>query len=88
MTPGIPPTSAATGPGHRPRRQIAYSVGRWRVTYSGKDPASPRTGTLAGRPRYRPAGTIVVPVIADDGPAYAVSWIEQRDILDVSGPAG
>jgi hypothetical protein len=89
MTPGnLPPAPAATGSGHRPRRQIAYSVGRWRVTYTGADPARPCTGTLAGGPEYRSAGGTLVPVIADDGPAHSVSWIAPGDILDVSGPAG
>jgi hypothetical protein len=89
MAPGNqPPSPPSTGTGHGPRRQIAYSVGRWRITYTGADPALPCTGTLAGRPRYRPAGTILVPVIADNGPAHSVSWIEQGNILDVTGPAG
>lgn len=70
-----------------PRRVIAYVFGRWRVTFTGTEPESPRTGTLAGQPEYRTAdGGILLPVIADDGPGQAVSWIETREIIDVSGP--
>jgi len=71
-----------------PRRQIAFSVGNWRVTYAGPDPRSPRTGAIAGRPEFGPGGTRV-PVIADDGPAASVHWVDERDIIAVTAqPAG
>jgi hypothetical protein len=68
-----------------PRRQIAFSVGNWRVTYAGLDPRSPRTGTLAGRPEFRPGGARV-PVIADDGPAASVRWVDDQDVIAVTAP--
>ena len=68
-----------------PRRQIAFSFGSWRVTFTGTDPRSPRTGTLAGRPEFGPRGTRV-PVIADDSPAPSVSWIDDQDIIAVTAP--
>ncbi|ADJ47347.1 hypothetical protein AMES_5522 [Amycolatopsis mediterranei S699] len=71
-----------------PRRQIAFSVGKWRVTYAGPDPRSPRTGAIAGRPEFGPGGARV-PVIADDGPAALVHWVDERDIIAVAAqPAG
>ena len=71
-----------------PRRQIAFSVGNWRVTYAGPDPRSPRTGTLAGRPEFGPGGARV-PIVADDGPATSVRWVDDRDIIAVTAqPAG
>lgn len=66
-----------------PRRRIAFSVGNWRVTYAGPDPRSPRTGTLVGRPEFGPRGARV-PVIADDGPAASVRWVDDRDIIAVT----
>ncbi|MEV6828213.1 hypothetical protein [Amycolatopsis sp. NPDC051102] len=66
-----------------PRRQIAFSVGNWRVTYAGPDPRSPRTGTLVGGPEFSPEGTRV-PVIADDGPAASVRWVHDREIIAVT----
>ncbi|MEV7098591.1 hypothetical protein AB0M80_37720 [Amycolatopsis sp. NPDC051045] len=69
----------------RPRRQIAFSVGNWRVTYTGPDPRSPRTGTLAGRPEFGSGGARV-PVIADDGPAASVRWVDDRDVIAVTPP--
>ena len=66
-----------------PRRQIAFSVGIWRVTYANRDPRSPRTGTLAGRTEFGPGGTRV-PVIAGDGPAASVRWVDDRDIIAVT----
>lgn len=68
-----------------PRRQIAFSIGNWQVTFTGTDPRSPRTGTLAGRPEFGPRGSRV-PVIADDSPAPSVSWVDERDIIAVAAP--
>ena len=67
------------------RRQIAFSVGSWRVTFSGADPRSPRTGFLAGRPESGPRGTRV-PVIADDSPSPAVCWVDDQDVIAVTAP--
>ncbi len=68
-----------------PRRQIAFSIGNWQVTFTGTDPRSPRTGTLAGRPEFGPRGSRV-PVIADDSPALSVSWVDDQDIIAVAAP--
>jgi hypothetical protein len=67
------------------RRQIAFSVGSWRVTFSGSDPGSPRTGFLAGRPEFGPRGARV-PVIADDTPASTVCWVDNQDVIAVTAP--
>ncbi|MEV7037543.1 hypothetical protein [Amycolatopsis sp. NPDC051061] len=87
MTAGNPNRIAPAGQGGRrpPRRQIAFSVGSWRVTYTGTDPRSPRTGILAGRPEFGPLG-VRVPVIADDGPSASVCWIDDRDVIAVTAP--
>ncbi len=83
---GIAPVDDVTP--RPPRRQIAFSVGNWRVTYAGPDPRSPRTGAIAGRPEFGPGGARV-PVIADDGPAALVHWVDERDIIAVTAqPAG
>lgn len=82
MANGIP------GSGHRPRRQIAFCAGHWRVTYTGTDPRSPRTGTLAGQPEYPPGEDgVLIPVISDEGPSYSVCWIRYQDVIDVTSPA-
>lgn len=83
MADGIP------GSGHQPRRQIAFCVGRWRVTYTGPDSRSPRTGTLVGGPEY-PSGNsgVLIPVVADEGPSYSVCWIRYQDVIDVTSPVG
>ncbi|WP_284741348.1 hypothetical protein [Amycolatopsis sp. RTGN1] len=67
------------------RRQIAFSFGSWRVTFSGSDPRSPRTGFLAGRPEFGPRGTRV-PIIADDTPSPAVCWVDDQDVIAVTAP--
>ncbi|MBB4688181.1 hypothetical protein BJY18_005666 [Amycolatopsis jiangsuensis] len=69
MTAGHPDPSATVGHGFPfpPRRQIAFSIGNWRVTYTGTDPHSPRTGDLAGPPEVDPGGARV-PVIAVTAP--------------------
>ncbi|WP_331661255.1 hypothetical protein [Amycolatopsis sp.] len=87
MTAGHPDPSATAGPGlpFPPRRQIAFSVGNWRVTYAGTDPHSPRTGTLAGPPEFGPGGACV-PVIADGGDTASVRWVDVQDVIAVTAP--
>jgi hypothetical protein len=87
MSAGNPKRIAAAGLGtaHPPRRQIAFSFGNWRVTFTGADPRSPRTGTLAGRPEFGPGG-VRVPVIADDSPSASVSWVDDQDVIGVTAP--
>ncbi|WP_370964298.1 hypothetical protein [Amycolatopsis sp. cg9] len=83
MTAGNPDPIAPTTDDVTPRRQIAFTVGTWRVTYAGPDPRAPRTGTLAGRPEFGPGGTRV-PIVAVDGPADSVHWVDDRDIIAVT----
>jgi len=87
MTTGNPHRSAPTGQDTQlpPRRQIAFSVGTWLITYTGTDPRSPRTGTLAGRPESGSRGGRV-PVIADDSSSPAVRWIDGQDVITVTAP--
>jgi hypothetical protein len=87
MTAGQPNRFAPTGQGihHPPRRQIAYSFGSWRVTFTGSDPRSPRTGFLAGGPVFGPRGARV-PVVADDSPSSTVCWVEDQDVIAVTAP--
>jgi len=68
-----------------PRRQIAFSIGHWRITYAGTDPRSPRTGTIAGQTEFSTRG-VRVPVIADDSPSPSVSWVDDQDVIAVSAP--
>lgn len=68
-----------------PRRQIAFSFGRWQVTFTGTDPHSPQTGTLAGRTEFGPRG-VRVPVIADDSRTPSVSWVDDQDVIAVTAP--
>jgi len=68
-----------------PRRQIAFSVGHWRITYAGTDPRSPRTGNIAGQPEFGTGG-VRVPVIADGTPSPPVCWVDDQDVIAVSAP--
>jgi hypothetical protein len=68
-----------------PRRQIAFSFGNWQITFTGTNPRSPRTGTLAGRTEFGPRG-VRVPVIADDSPTPSVSWVDDHDVIAVTAP--
>ncbi|MEU8637769.1 hypothetical protein AB0C38_36785 [Amycolatopsis sp. NPDC048633] len=87
MTAGNPHLFAPTGQGTHlpPRRQIAFSFGSWRVTFTGSDPRSPRTGFLAGRVEFGPHGARV-PVIADDSLSPTVCWVDDEDVIAVTAP--